>query len=827
MTAPDPGRAGTLDDIAELLRLLKSWAGAPSYETITVRVNKGRESADQVGRSTVVDCFRPGRKRFDHELVVAVVAALHPDSSYVNHWRQVLRVISGLAPAPEQVRVVEGLPQDLATFTGRDDVVRDLRRTCGPSSITVLGGMAGAGKTQLAVRLGHLLLQDDVVDAALFVNLRGFHADVTQPPADPSAVLDGFLRSLGVPGQLVPVSLPERIALYRERLASRRVLVVLDNAADVEQVTPLLPGGHGATIVTSRHDLALPSAIPVHVDGFSEEEARSFLSQALNGIPVGSDHRALTRIAQQCGQLPLALALTTGHMRTRPDWTLTDHADWLDDCHASSRLEPGVELALDLSYRALTEEGRRLLRALTLHPGAFDAPAAAALVASDPQTAASMLEEFARQHVVQSHGPGRYVLHDLIRAFAAVRAVQEDRRADRRAALSRLLDYFLVTAAEHAKRPDRSGAGSELVVRSEKCAWLDTELDNLIAMTRISASDHERPESEVTLSAVLNRFLILRGRYQEALVVHDRAARAAGDAGDRVQHDRAVLRLAATELAHSRHLAALEQIDRISPATDDPEVQLGVLTYRAIARTHLGRTSEARRDLLLAWETGRRTGAREVLLHVLLGLGSTEYIVGRFEQAAAYYEEGARLAHRFGDCWEETALLTNLGEAQLRSGHLDAAEIHLTQALQYARELDNSVIEASILDALGSLHLQRGDHTSAGDYYDRSWLLSSATGSRYGMICSKNGLGHANLAAGNPKAAIAEYTEAYDGASAHDVQDAEQQAVAQTGLGEAHRQLGNVTEAREHFQRAHTMYGDLNPAEATRIAIMLKEISDV
>ncbi|WP_306210075.1 tetratricopeptide repeat protein [Actinoplanes sp. RD1] len=826
MTLPDPGRAVTLDEVAGLLRALKVWAGDPSYEAITGQVNQGRADAERVGRSTVVDCFRSGRKRLDQELVVAVVAALHPEPGYVNQWRQVLRVITGMARAPGQVRVIGELPPELAGFTGRAELIERLCRE--PGGVTVLRGMAGAGKTQLAVRAGHQLIRDRLVDQVLFVDLRGFHPDRTQPPADPAAVLDGLLRSLGVPGQLVPLALAERVALYRQRLAGRPVLVVLDNAADEEQVAPLLPGapagsaarragpaGEPVVFVTSRRALAVPSAAEVPVEPFTAEEAEGFLAGALAGLPEGEDPRAGGRIAERCGRLPLALALAAGQMRSRPGWTVTDHADRLDDRHAGGRLEFGVELALDLSYRALSTDGRRLLRMLALHPGSFDAPAAAALAATSPETAAGMLAEFARQHVVTALGDGRHVLHDLVRAFAAVRGLEEDRRADRRAALSRLLDHFLAVAG-----------------RSE-----DAGLDTLVASVRIPVTAHDRPGYGAALSAALHKRLIIRGRHQDALAVHGRAAQEALDRGDRSQHARAVLRIATTELAHSRHRAALEHLDRLAAGgygpsaraggellAGDAEIRLGVLTYRAIASVHLGRVGDARRDLARAVEAGRRAGARAELVHALLGLGTAEYLRGRYGRAVEHYTEGAALARDDGDRWEETALLTNLGEAEVRAGRLDAAGEHLVRALRLSWELGNPVIEASILDALGSLHLARGDHRAARDHYRRSLRLSDRAGSRYGVICSTNGLGHAFLAAGDDRAAIAHYTEAYAGAAAPDVRDAEQQALAQTGLGEAHRRLGNLPEARHHFGRAEQIWRDLNPQEAARVTAVLAAV---
>jgi hypothetical protein len=377
---PDPGQAAALGDLAERLRSLKLWAGDPSYEWITGRVNAawraaGRPAAELVGKTTVVDCFRPGRRRLNEDLVVAVVAALHPDVGYVAQWRQALQVVGGRTLAAAQVRVQDTLPPQLAGFTGRAGELTQLREAAQDGAAggraVVISGMAGVGKTQLAVHAGHLLARERPFDRVLFVNLRGFHPDPAQPPADPAAVLDGFLRQLGVPGQQVPHDLNARVTVYRARLGGTRTLVVLDNAADTDQARPLLPDTPGCPVViTSRRSLTdLGGAMHLAVDVFTPDEALAFLTEAVPRIPVGADPYAAARIADRCGHLPLALGLVAAHIHTTPGWTLTDHADRLDERHRHGRLDAGVALALDLSYQHLPTDRQRLLRLLALHPG--------------------------------------------------------------------------------------------------------------------------------------------------------------------------------------------------------------------------------------------------------------------------------------------------------------------------------------------------------------------------------------------------------------------------------------------------------------------------
>ncbi|MEU8615446.1 NB-ARC domain-containing protein, partial [Actinoplanes sp. NPDC048791] len=502
---PDPGRAGTLDELADGLRQLKVWAGSPSYDTIKDRINDawratGRPGGELARKATVADCFKAGRRRLNTDLVIAVVRALHPDVGYVTQWRQALRVIGGEAQASAQVRVQDTLPPDLAGFAGRDAELGRLRDALQLGEATVMvaiAGMAGVGKTRLAVHLGHLLIREQPFDHVLFVNLRGFHLDPAQPPADPGAVLDGFLRLLGVPAQEIPFDLAARTAAFRARLAGRRTLVVLDNAASADQLRPLLADTPGCIVlVTSRRSVAeLHPAVQLTVDVFSAADAEQFLTRSAPDIPVGPDSGAMARIARRCGYLPLALGLLAGHIRSTPGWTLTDHADRLDERHRDHRLDTGVRLAFDRSYQHLPPHQQRVLRLAALHPGQdLDPYAAAALAATDVATARSALDDLGRHHLVQRAGPGRYTFHDLIGVYAADRARDEDPPRALRAAQTRMADHYLAAAAaavdtlypaEAGQRPrvPRPGTPFPEVGEADAArAWLDAERANLVAV---------------------------------------------------------------------------------------------------------------------------------------------------------------------------------------------------------------------------------------------------------------------------------------------------------------------------------------------------------
>jgi tetratricopeptide (TPR) repeat protein len=835
---PDPGQASTLDDVAATLRALKAWAGNPSFEAITARVNRRRAAAEQVGKTTVVDCFRAGRRRLDAELVAAVVEALHPDAGYVAQWQQALRVVTGETHAASQVRVLDGLPPDLPTFTGRDaereqllDLIRRSRAGGEAVVISALAGMAGVGKTQLAVHVGHVLHAEEPFDRILFVNLRGFHPDPSQPPAEPGAVLDGFLRQLGVTGHQVPHPLEARAELFRQKLAGSHSLVVLDNASDEKQVAPLIPGVPGCvTLVTSRRNLgALDPVSRFAVDVFREAEALDYLAASVPRIPVGADPAAASRIAARCGHLPLALALVTGHMRAKPDWTLTDHADWLDERHGNRRLDSGVELALEVSYRNVAAGERELLRLIAHHPGSdFDARAAAALAGTDLPAAEARLRELTADHLVQPAGSGRFQLHDLVRSYALSRSADEDRRADRRAAMTRLLDHYLATTAVAMDRFDPAGAKLRPEVAApllplpdldEPLSWLESEQHNLIASVTYAAADG-RPGHATRMAAVLARYL--QGRHNAtALMVHEHAARAAQQAGDETGYAGALAAGAIAEIFLGRHEAAargLEKALHIFRRHHRPVETARVLNNLGIVNVRMGRYEEAIDYSQQSLDLARSLGDRTAQARSLINLGN---LAGRREQpdaAVEHYREALAAYREAGDRNGEAVALSNLGNAERKRGRYDSAEDHLVQALELNRELRKRHTEADTLDNLGLLTTMRGDGERAADYHRQALAIYRELGDRGSEVWAHNGLGEAAQALGRFAQAREAHARALEIAQDPEVDDRSEQARALTGLARAYRELGALTEARENYLVAHGLWEKLGSPRAAEIA---------
>jgi tetratricopeptide (TPR) repeat protein len=587
------------------------------------------------------------------------------------------------------------------------------------------------------VHAGHLLTAEGRFDTTLFVNLRGFHPDPGQPPAEPSAVLDGFLRLLGLSAQEIPYDLAARAAKFRERLAGRRALVLLDNAADEAQVRPLLTDGPGTlTLITSRRRLAgLDPAVRLGLDVFTAEEAEQLLVRAVPGAAVGPDPAAYARVAGRCGHLPLALSVVAGQMAAKPEWTVTDHADRLDERYRNHRLDTGVELALHLSYQHLPEQRQTLLRRLAVHPGQdLDEHAAAALLDAGLATTRRHLRLLVAEYLVQQPVSGRFLLHDLVRAYAGERARDEDRPADRRAALSRLLDHYAYGAAaamdalypaERHRRPtlpEREAADLHLGDPETALQWLDAERASLVASC-LYAARNGWPEHAVWLAAILYSYLDNGGHPADAIAVHTEARNAARLIGDGVAEAGALTNLAVVYWQLGRHPVAIESLQQA---------------------------------LVLCRGLGDGRGAARALGN----LGVVHTTTGEHELAAEYHRQALDRFVELGDRVGEANSLTNLGNVLVRLGRGASAAEHHHRALALFRELEHRGGEATALTNLGDVHVGLGRHADAVTYHEQALALFRDLGERYGQTCALNGLGEALAGADRPDEAVAAHTAA-------------------------------------------------------------------
>lgn len=454
-----------------------------------------------VGRQAdALAVYREGRRTYADELGIEPGAELQELHQ---------RVLAGdLALAGREARPtvpVRSLPRAIGDFTGRQQTMaRLVKEVEAGARIQLIDGMAGSGKTTLAVHLA-TALADEYPDAQLYIDLHG-HSERT--PLTPAAAVATLLRQLGVPAERVPMSQDDRLALWRSELAGRRALLVLDNAATADQVTPLLPNGsHCLILITSRRrlvgvDEGRPSSLPV----LDSDEAVELLGRVVGVARVAAEPEAATEVVRRCGHLPLAIRLAGARLAHRPHWRIADLAERL-----ASRPDPLAEFevgersvgrAFALSYAQVSPVAQRAFRLLGLHPGVrFDTPVAAALTGQSLPKAQDLLDELVDANLVEETEPGRYRLHDLVREYARTLVAEPGREGERRDGIAGLLDHHLHVATVIARKRELSSsftlallpapARPDLVlpVAEQGRGWFDDNLAALTALVRLAETE--------------------------------------------------------------------------------------------------------------------------------------------------------------------------------------------------------------------------------------------------------------------------------------------------------------------------------------------------
>jgi DNA-binding SARP family transcriptional activator/tetratricopeptide (TPR) repeat protein len=717
-----------------------------------------------------------------------------------------------------EVPVPRQLPGDLSTFTGRDIELARLLTGAGldadnngvPAAPVILAidGMPGVGKTTLAVHAAHRLA-DRCADGQLFVDLHGFTQGVAA--VDPAGALDQTLRAMGVRGEQIPHDLDARAALYRTRLVDRRMLIVLDNAVDEAQVRPLLPGSPGCVaLITSRRRLTgIDDAHSVSLDVLPVKDALALFARI-----TGEDHtsQTVTEIVELCGRLPLAVRIAAARMSARPGWTAADLADRLrDHRHRLSELDLGprsVTAAVDLSYRQLKITQRRMFRLLSLHPGAdIDAYAAAALADTTVRNATRLLDDLTDAHLQHEPTPGRFRFHDLLRAHAAHASTDEDTEADRRAALTRLLDHYTHTASvatdivhphlaaylPRIRRPataipvfaEQTGEKTEGQAdrRADAVAWLDAELDNLLAVASHAAdhaADHGWPAHTLHLSATLRRHLHLRGRYTQVVDLVTRALDTARDLGHQLGELDALCGLGEVHKYQSR----------FGPAADCFGQALHI---------------------------ARRIGHRLGEFDALRGLGYIHRYQDRFGPAADCFDQALHIARDIESDLCELTALCSLGHLHRAQERLGAAADCFGQALHIARRIGDRESELIALHGLGVARRAQGRYGSATDCLEQALELALGTGDHNYQFETLHSLGHIRRATGHPADALTHHTAAHG--LACDLGQPADQARALHGLAHAHSDLGQHLQAREHWQHAVNILTGLGLPHVEEVSI--------
>ncbi len=626
------------------------------------------------------------------------------------------------------------LPLDVAGFAGREDHLARLDALLDGSTawlICAVSGTAGVGKTALAVHWAHRV-RERFPDGQLYVNLRG--ADPSGSVMQPIEAVRIFLDALDVPPQRVPAGLPAQVGLYRSLLADRRVLVVLDNARDADQVRPLLPGTAGArVVVTSRNQLmgliATEGALPVPLDLLSGAEARALLNRRLGVQRVGAEPGAVDEIIARCARLPLALAIVAARAATHPAFPLASLADELGHLRGPLDMIVGDDADTDLravlswSYKTVSAGAAELFRLLGLHAGPdISLAATVSLAGSSHGHVRTALTELVLANLVTERLPGRYHLHDLLRAYATELCHAHDSQEQRRAALHRLLDHYAHTAsaANRLLAPHREpivlhppvvpGTAPEGIAdRTAALTWLNQERAALVRVIK-QASAAGLDTSAFRLASVLVDFFDVRSGWHDLVVTQHVALDASRRLHDRQGEGRAHCYLAQAYTAMGRFDEATDHLHQALRLFD----QLDDLRGQGDAHMHLD---------LLFW-----------------GRGQTDEALDHAQQALRLY--------RAADHHEGQAVALNgIGYWHAAVGDSQAALDHCARALAINRKIGNSRAEAQTSDSLAYAHRRRGDHAQAAHWYRRAITLFRQVGDRYNEAESLTNLGDTHHAA--------------------------------------------------------------------------------
>ncbi|MEV5964308.1 tetratricopeptide repeat protein [Kribbella sp. NPDC051952] len=796
---------------AELLAELRQLTGDhPLRESLWVRllrahVRAGRP-AEALGLYDVI------RSRLADELGVGPGAELQALHTELLASDTVLHAAAATAEPipPDEPTVPRSLPAEVADFVGREHELADLSSVDGPL-VAAIDGMAGIGKTALALRAAHRLASQ-YPDGQVFIDLHG-HSEGGRP-VTPDAALGRLLRAFGVPQPQLPRDLEERAGLLRSLLASRRVLIVLDNAADETQVLPLLPGTPGSgVILTSRRRLTgLDPTVAVSLDTLTQQTAIELFTRIAAGSR-GTQPTVLAEITELCGRLPLAIRISAARLRTHPSWRPEDLLQRLQqNGNRMTELSSGprsVAAALDLSYRELDDDVRRCYRLLGLHPAAEFGPASAAALLGR-EDGARVLEQLLEVHLLEEPEPGRYQFHDLVRDHASRTAHDHESPAERSSALARLVEHYCQAASEAAGQvaPEHAFCSHDLpaIIGTAEAArdWFGAELSTLLLIPSL-ATEAGRPECLTHLSASLYWGLRTLGQYAAMEALHERALAVARAAGDATTETEVLLRLGDTLRLDGDYAQATEVFDQALAVAQAAGYRIGELrAVEGAASIHgfQDRLDTALAEYTTALRIAEEIGDEHAELDLLSESGWIHSRRGDEVQSLEYRTRALTIARRIRPR-SVGKILTALARAHLRLGAPDRALTCYEQALDHALANGNRHNELRTLDGLAELHRQLGDLDQALRCRERTLTLARELGSRNWEYEAHQGFGRLQLAGGEPDHALAAHQRALELATAlHQPAD---QARAHDGLGDALAALDRPADARRRWQHALTI----------------------
>ncbi|MFI9822899.1 BTAD domain-containing putative transcriptional regulator [Streptomyces sp. NPDC052013] len=643
-------------------------------------------------------------------------------------------------PSATRVRPAQ-LPASVPDFTGRASFVRELGEILASAegrvmAVSALAGIGGVGKTTLAVHVAHQA-RSAFPDGQLYVDLQGAGARA----AEPETVLGSFLRALGTADSAIPDTLEERAALYRSVLDGRRVLVLLDNARDAAQVRPLLPGTEGcAALVTSRVRMVdLAGAHLVDLDVMSPEEALALFTKIVGEERVASEREAALDVVAACGFLPLAIRIAASRLAARRTWTVSVLAAKLaDERRRLDELQAGdlaVKATFELGYGQLEPAQARAFRLLGLADGPdISLAAAAAVLDLPPEDTEDLLESLVDTSLLESAAPGRYRFHDLVRLYARACAERDEwPPSEREAAMSRLLDLYLATAAGvyAIERPgDRTVAhleptsykGLAFADRTEALDWLFVEAQCLLACAQ-QQEDGNRLRRAVDLLWAAKDLAESGANAKQyeaaALALRD----AAQTVGDRRAEARARTALSNVHLAAGRYGEADAEARRaieLATETGDSTSISWASTDRGIIALNQGRYKEAEQLLTAARDGYRADENRPGEASALCNLSQLKQRLNRADEAIALAQQGVAIFEELGLTLRLANGRYSLGVALTRAARYSDGLAQLTDALKMFAGNRQRLWEGTTHFRIAQLHLAAHRPAQAAQHAEQS-----------------------------------------------------------------------------------------------------------